>query len=116
LEVTGDWPKEGSRVIWESGPAGRGQVSERVIDYVPLERLVVFIEDSLMEGVQQVSFEPASGGVDVELCLKYKIKRRTPLTPLIDRVFVRGPMTVSLSKTLGRFGGVLADSRQQGVG
>jgi hypothetical protein len=116
VEVSADWPREGSRVIWESAPAGRGRVSEQVHEYVPLERLVVFVEDSTMEGLQQVSFEPASDGVDVELRLEYKIKRRSPLTPLIDRLFVRRLMVASLAKTIDRFGTALAASRRWSVG
>lgn len=116
LGVEGDWPRKGSRVHWESGPAGRGEVSEGVIEYVPLERLVVFVEDSLMEGTQSVSFEPAPGGVTVELALTYRVRRRTPLTPLVEWLFVRRPMTMSMSRTLERFGWVLEASRGASLG
>lgn len=116
LEVEGDWPREGSRVRWESGPAGRGEVRERVIEYVALERLVVFVEDSLMEGTQSVSFEPAPGGVTVELALRYRVRRRSPLTPLVEWLFVRRPMTMSMSRTLERFGWALEASRGASLG
>ena len=36
VAVEGDWPGVGSSVTWESGPAGRGRVRERVIAYEPL--------------------------------------------------------------------------------
>jgi hypothetical protein len=52
----------------------------------------------------------------VRLTLRYRIKRRSPLTPLIDVLFVRRLMIGSLEKTLGGFGGVLAESRRSGVG
>jgi hypothetical protein len=86
-------------------------VSERVTDYVPLERLVVFIEDSQMKGTQTVSFEPVPSGVSVELTLEYRVRRRSPLTPIVDWLFVRRPMTLSVSRTVERFRWVLEASR-----
>src|SRR5437763_815073 len=74
---------------WQSGPAGRGRVTERVIAYEPLEGYTVEVEDDSITGEQSVSFEPADDGVEVGLALSYRIKRRSPLTPLIDALFVR---------------------------
>ena len=63
-----------------------------------------------------MSLQPVPDGVVVELGLDYSVKRRSPLTPVIDRLFVRGPMTTSLSKSLSQFGAVLSESRSPGVG
>jgi hypothetical protein len=63
-----------------------------------------------------VAFEPDEGGVAVELSLQYTITRRSPLAPLIDRFFVRRPITMSLSKTLGHFGAALRESHRPDVG
>jgi hypothetical protein len=116
VSVEGDWPAQGATVVWQSGPAGRGRVTERVIEYVPLEGCTVEVEDAAITGEQSVTFEPAEDWVQVELALSYRIKRRSPLTPVIDALFVRRPMTASLQKTLGGFGAVLAESRRTGVG
>jgi hypothetical protein len=116
IEVEGDWPQPGSIVTWQSGPAGRGRVTERVTEFEPLSGYTVAVEDDSITGEQTVAFNPAEEGVEVELALQYAIKRRTPLTSLIDRLFVRGVMTTSLKTTLSGFGAVLADSRHPGVG
>ena len=116
ISVDGSWPEAGSEVIWQSGPAGRGRVSETVETYEPLHSLTVRVHDDAIEGRQQVRFEPAAEGVQIELALEYRITRRSPLTPLIERLFVRRPMTISLTKTLERFGTVLAKSRASGLG
>jgi Polyketide cyclase / dehydrase and lipid transport len=108
VEVTGPWPEAGSSITWESQPAGRGRVRERVIDHEPLTGMTTAVEDDSIVGRQHVGFAPADGGVQVELWLEYSIKRRSPLTPLVDRLFIRGPMAASLSRTLERFGAVLA--------
>ena len=116
VSVEGEWPKPGSAVIWQSGPAGRGRVTERVIEQQPLEGYTVEVEDDSVTGEQSVSFDPAQDGVQVTLALSYRIKRRSPLTPLIDVLFVRRLMIASLEKTLGAFGVVLSESRRSGVG
>jgi Polyketide cyclase / dehydrase and lipid transport len=107
ISVDGGWPRVGSEVIWQSSPAGRGRVSERVEAYEPLRGLTVRVQDEAIEGHQQVRFEPAGSGVEVELSLDYRITRRTPVTPVIEWLFVRRPMTTSLTRTLERFGSVL---------
>jgi hypothetical protein len=114
--VEGDWPQPGAIVTWQSGPAGRGRVTERVREFEPLSGCTVAVEDDSITGEQAVAFNPAEEGVEVELALEYAIKRRSPLTPLIDRLFVRSVMATSLEKTLSNFGAVLADSRHPGVG
>lgn len=116
LTVEGDWPRAGAEVVWESGPAGRGRVRERVVAQVPLAGQTLEIEDESLKGRQAVSFDPIEGGVEIALALEYTIKRRSPLTPLVDALFVRRPMAASLAKTLAGFGAELAESSQAGVG
>jgi polyketide cyclase/dehydrase/lipid transport protein len=114
--VQGEWPRLGAVVTWQSGPNGRGRVTERVIGYEPLEGYTVEVEDDSITGEQTVSFDPAADGVEVGLALRYRIKRRSPLTALIDALFVRRLMVTSLEKTLSGFGAALAESRRSGVG
>jgi polyketide cyclase/dehydrase/lipid transport protein len=116
VSVRGEWPQVGAAVVWQSGPAGRGRVTERVIEYEPLGGYTVEVEDDSITGEQSVSFEAAADGVDVQLALRYRIKRRSPLTRLIDVLFVRRLMVTSLEKTLSAFGAALAESRPTGVG
>jgi hypothetical protein len=116
IAVEGDWPRPGASVTWQSGPAGRGRVRERVVAYEPLAGQTLEVEDDSITGTQQVEFVPVEGGVEITLSLAYAIKRRSPLTPLIDRLFVRRPMTISLTRTLSRFAAALAESREASVG
>lgn len=110
LEIRGPWPAPGSSVRWESGPSGRGEVSERVLAHEPLSGQAIELEDDWITGEQRVSFVPTPGGVEVVLELTYRIKRRNPLTPLIDLLFIRRLMAGSLQRTLSRFGAELAGS------
>ena len=113
LEVSGEWPQAGSTVVWESGPAGRGRVRERVVEHVPLEGQTVEVDDESIRGHQEVAFTPAPEGVEISLSLAYEIKQRSVFTPLLDLLFIRGAMERSLRATLGRFDAELAARRER---
>jgi len=115
VAVEGDWPSAG-RVIWESGPAGRGRVVEDVVEQEPLHGQTVAVEDDSIEGRQSVSFTPVEAGVEVALALSYRIKKRSVFTPLVDLLFVRRAMATSLRTTLLRFGAELSSARRADVG
>lgn len=116
IEVRGAWPKVGSAVIWESGPAGRGRVHESVVAYEPRSGQTLEVQDDTITGRQSVTFTPSADGVLVELALDYRITRRNPLTAVVDLLFIRRLMAGSLRTTLGRFGTELQVSRPAGVG
>jgi hypothetical protein len=112
--VSDAWPSAGE-VRWESGPAGRGAVVERVVRYQQLTGQTVAVEDDSIRGTQTVSFVPQDANVSVTLSLAYELKRRSPLLPLVDLLFIRRAMTRSLEQTLSRFGAELQASRRPGV-
>ncbi len=108
VALEGDWPEVGASVIWQSGPAGRGRVNERVIAYEALAGQTTEVDDPSMTGRQSVTFTPEEGGVRVALSLEYRIARRSILTPLVDVLFVRRAVAASLQATLGRFAAACA--------
>jgi Polyketide cyclase / dehydrase and lipid transport len=97
------WPMIGGGVTWQSGPAGRGQVTETVVAYAPADGQTVEVSDDAVTGRQAVSFAAVSDGVEVTLRLEYQVRRRSPLTPIVDMLFIRRAMAASLDRTLGRF-------------
>ena len=103
VDVSGEWPEVGASVTWESGPAGRGRVVERVVEHEPLAGQTVAVTDDSIEGRQSISFTPVQDGVELGLTLSYEIKRRTLVTPLVDVLFIRRAMATSLATTLSRF-------------
>jgi hypothetical protein len=98
------WPLVGGSVTWESGPAGRGRVTETVVAYIPAAGQTVEVADDAVTGRQTVAFAPAGDGVEVTLRLEYRLRRRSPVTPLVDVLFIRREMSLSLSRSLARFG------------
>lgn len=110
IEVRGDWPKAGSEVTWESHPAGRGTVRERVTDYEPRSGQRSDVDDESITARQSVTFEPQGDGVQIQFALEYTLKRRSPVSWLVDLVFIRRLMGASLGRTLERFQTVLRTS------
>jgi Polyketide cyclase / dehydrase and lipid transport len=111
LAVDGDWPEVGATVTWQSGPAGRGRVVERVIAYEPLQGQALEVADDSIRGRQSVAFADAGDGVRVGLALEYRLVRRTIVSPLVDVLFIRRAMATSLGSTLSRFGAELDATR-----
>jgi hypothetical protein len=103
VETSGPWPQAGASVTWQSGPAGRGRVTELAVEYRPLEGQTVAVEDDAIRGRQHVVFRPADEHVEVKLSLEYEIKQSSFFTPLIDLLFIRRAMAASLRATLARF-------------
>jgi hypothetical protein len=103
VDVAGDWPEVGAAVTWDSGPAGRGHVVERVVEHEPLAGQTLEVRDDSITARQSVAFAPDGDGVEVALSLAYEIQKRSLFTPLVDILFIRRAMATSLSTTLSRF-------------
>jgi hypothetical protein len=103
VEIEGDWPRAGARVVWDSPPGGRGRVHERVVAYESRTGQTLEVEDASITGRQIVAFEPGLEETGITLTLEYRVKRRTALTPVVDALFVRRAMTDALRRTLRRF-------------
>ena len=105
---------DGRQVRWQSGPAGRGRVSERVVSYEPLGGQTVEVQDASIHGTQTVSFVAEDANVVVTLTLSYELTRRSPLMRVVDLLFIRRAMTRSLEQTLARL--LAPSSARHGVG
>ena len=88
VELPEAWPAEG-RLVWDSTPDGRGRVLETVTAYEARAGQTLAVEDSRLRGTQRVDFTPGPDNVKITLSLDYELKERTPLTWLVDLLFVR---------------------------
>jgi len=102
VELDPEWPAEGSRAIWESVPAGRGRVTEKVTDPPPGGFATLVFEDRLA-GRQAFRAIESERGARVELSLEYTLTRYGPLGPLADAIFIRRALRDSLRRTIERF-------------
>jgi uncharacterized membrane protein len=110
------WPQVGGSVTWESGPAGRGRVTERVVAYSPADGQALEVSDDAVTGHQTVAFAAAPEGVQVTLQFEYRLNRASPVTRVVDLLFIRRQMTQSLDRTLERFGARLHADHLSGSG
>ena len=100
------YPERGGTLQWESGPAGRGRVSERVLEHEPRRIHRVAYSDPESSGELETRFEmlPADGAgrrTRVSQKLTYELRRNGPFAALTDRLFIRGQMLGSLRRSLG---------------
>jgi hypothetical protein len=96
------WPEAGSKIVWLSGPAGRGRVTERIRE-INDNAVVSQVYDDQMTAVQAIRFEPAEDGCDVFLSLDYELQKGGPLRGLTDVLFIRRALAMALERTLRRF-------------
>jgi uncharacterized membrane protein len=97
------WPREGSAVVWESIPGGRGTVTERVTERAPGERIVTQLFEERMTAVQTVVFVPAGERTAVHVELDYELTSGGPLRAVANALFIRRAISDALVRTLGRF-------------
>jgi uncharacterized membrane protein len=102
LETSGDWPAEGARVVWESGPGGRGRVTEKVLEH-GTGRFATRVSEEALQGQQSVSIAEDAEGTRVELTLEYELTKYGPLRAVADVIFIRRALRDALRRTLRRF-------------
>ena len=102
VSSTPEWPAVDAKVVWESGPGGRGKVTEKVTENAPHSFATRVVEDRLF-GTQAFRAEPAEGGSRVEVSLDYELTSESPLRGVTDWLFIRGALRDSLARTLRRY-------------
>ncbi len=108
LEVGGDWPGEGAKVVWESTPDGRGRVTEKVVAHSASgegpARFETEVYEQRLIGLQSMRLTPAAEGTRAQLSLEYELTGvAAPLRALTDVLFVRRALRDAMRRTLGRF-------------
>jgi hypothetical protein len=106
------WPTAGGKVVWDSTPAGRGRVVERVVAHEPGVGQELEVEDAKILGRQRLTFTEGEDAVRIHLSFSYRIKKRNPFTPLFDLLFVRRVFATNVHNTLRRFAVELEAERE----
>jgi len=104
VQIDDTWPEPGSKIVWESTPAGRGRVTERILERDE-QHVVTEVFDAQMHGRQSVFFEPER----VTMRLDYELASEGPLRGLTDFLFIRRSLGMALERTLRRFSTEAAD-------
>jgi hypothetical protein len=104
VEQRGEWPAVDSRVVWESGPGGRGRVTEKVREHEP-RRFSTLVYEKRLAGTQTAVFEPSSaeGHTTLRVKLDYELVDAGPFSGLTDLLFIRRALRDALARTVRRF-------------
>jgi Polyketide cyclase / dehydrase and lipid transport len=97
------YPEPGGVLRWRSVPAGRGEVTERVLEHEPRRRHRVAFADPAMEGELETVFEIEGEGTRVGQRLSYRLLDRGPIARLGAVLFVRGQLRQSVQRSLLAF-------------
>ena len=103
LELSPEWPAKGARLVWESKPAGRGRVTETVLENTS-DRFSTQVFEEALIGTQTLRVAPTDGGSEIELSLEYELAKYGPFAGVADAIFIRRALRDALRRTLFRFG------------
>lgn len=96
------YPEVGGTLRWSSTPAGRGTVTERVVEHESRRLHRVEYEDPETTGQLSVTFAIEGDGTMVTQELDYRLRDRGVFAKVTDRLFIRSQMRGSLSRSLAR--------------
>ena len=96
------YPEAGGSLRWSSIPAGRGEVTEHVLEHEPRRLHRVAFRDSVSAGELRTTFEIEGQGTAVTQELDYRLRRRGPFVWLTDRLFIRSQLRGSIARSLAR--------------
>jgi hypothetical protein len=95
------YPETGGTLRWSSTPAGRGTVTERVVEHEPRKLHRVEYEDPETTGQLTVTFAIEGDGTVVTQELDYRLREGGVFAKVTDRLFIRSQMRGSLARSLG---------------
>lgn len=99
-QISGGYPELGGTLVWQSGPAGRGRVSETVLEHEPRRLHRIRYADPSSEGEQTTSFRIEGEGTRVGLELDYPLISGGILNWVTDVLFIRSQMAQMLTRSL----------------
>jgi Polyketide cyclase / dehydrase and lipid transport len=101
-EAAEGYPEAGGKLRWRSVAAGRGRVSERVLEHEPRRRHRIAFSDPQSEGELLTEMMIEGEGTRVTQTMDYRLVGAGPLGWFSDRLFVRSQLRSSLERTLLR--------------
>ena len=101
VESSSGYPESGGSLRWTSGAAGRGEVTERVLEHEPRRLHRIAFADPETEGELAVTFAIDGEGTLITQEQDYRLRRGGPFAKLTDMLFIRSQMRGSLARSLG---------------
>jgi hypothetical protein len=102
-EASDGYPEAGGSLRWRSIPAGRGDVTEHVLEHEPRRLHRVTFRDPESAGELRTTFEILGEATAVTQEFDYRLRRRGPFVWITDRLFIRSQVRGSIARTLASF-------------
>jgi hypothetical protein len=96
------YPEEGGTLRWRSSAAGRGEVTETVLEHVPRRYHRIAFVDPQAEGELTTTFEVTGEATKAEQRLSYSLRGGGIFGRLSDLLFIRTQQRRSLERSLFR--------------
>ncbi|HEY7151235.1 MAG TPA: SRPBCC family protein [Solirubrobacterales bacterium] len=96
------YPQPGGSLRWSSIPAGRGEVTEHVLEHEPRRLHRVAFRDPSSAGELRTAFAIEGERTMVSQRLEYRLVSAGPFGWLTDRLFIRSQMRGSMRRSLDR--------------
>ena len=97
------YPEKGATLRWRSIPAGRGEVTEEVLEHEPRRRHLIAFRDPAMEGRLETRFAIEGDRTRVSQRLEYRLLQRGPIARMGAVLFVKGQVRASMQRSLIAF-------------
>jgi hypothetical protein len=94
------YPEPAGVLRWRSIPAGRGEVTERVLEHEQRRRHLIEFSDPEMEGRLETRFEIVAAGTRVTQRLEYALVAKGPIARLGGLLFVKSQVRASVQRSL----------------
>ena len=94
------YPAAGGTLHWRSIPAGRGEVTERVLEHEPRRLHRIAFADPAMEGELETRFQIEGDATRVAQRLDYRLLARGPIARIGALLFVRAQVRASMERSL----------------
>jgi uncharacterized protein YndB with AHSA1/START domain len=101
-EVDG-YPETGGTLRWKSVPAGRGGVTEKVVEHEPRRKHRIEFSDPTMEGEMTVTFAIEGGGAKVVTSMDYRLLDKSAFARLGALLFLKAQLRGTLRRSLDAF-------------
>lgn len=102
LESEG-YPQEGGRLVWRSVAAGRGTVTERVLEHEPRRLHRIGFEDPTLTGEMATAFAIDGEGTRISVAFDYRLAEPGVFARLASVLFVRGQLRGTIQRSLHAF-------------
>lgn len=106
------YPEESGTLVWRTGAAGRGEVTEVVKAHEPRRLHRVAFSDPTMSGELETAFTIEGEGCRVSQAMTYRLAERGVFA-FLGAFFVRSQIRRSLERSLTAFAEHVAQSRSR---